>query len=60
MLHSFGKQTYKMELLARGKIYDVFHISLLEQDTIKKWQMNKFSVLEFEVGDDKKYKIEAI
>ena len=33
-------------------------MSLLEQDTTEKWR--EFSVPEFEPGDDKEYKIEAI
>lgn len=38
----------------------MFYISLLEQDNIKKGRMNKFSVSEFEMGNDKKYEVEAI
>ena len=38
----------------------MFYVSLLKQDTIKKSWMNKFSVPEFEAGDNKKYKVEAI
>ena len=35
-------------------------MSLLEYDNIKKKQMNKFVVPEFEPGDNKEYKIEVI
>ena len=36
VLHPVRKQTYKFELSRKWKIYNVFHISLLEQDTTKK------------------------
>ena len=36
----------------------MFHMLLLEHNSTKK--AHKFSVLEFELGDNKKYKIEAI
>ena len=59
MLHPIGKQAYKLELPRNWKFHNVFHVSLLEQDTIRKGQ--KFSVPEFESGDDdKKYELEAI
>lgn len=35
-------------------------MKLLGQDTIKKGQVNKFPMLKFEVGDNKKFKVEAI
>ena len=35
-------------------------MSLLEQDTIKKEWMNKFSAPEFEPGNDKEYELVAI
>ena len=59
VLHLIGKQAYKLELLRNWRIHDIFHVSLLEQDTIRKgWE---FSVPEFELGDDtKEYKVEAI
>ena len=58
MLHPVGKQAYKLKLPKKWKIHDVFHILLLEQNiTRKEWE---FSVPEFESGDDKKYKMEAI
>ena len=43
------------------RIYDLFYVSLLEQDTTRKGWMNKFSAtLEFKPGDEKKYEVEAI
>ena len=58
MLHLVGKQVYKLELPRNWRIHNVFHVSLLEQDTIKKGQ--EFSVPKFELDNDKKYKVEAI
>ena len=36
VLHPVGKQAYKLELPRNWKIHDVFHVSLLEQDTTRK------------------------
>ena len=59
MLHPIGKQAYKLELPRNWKIYDIFYISLLEQDITKKGR--EFLVPEFEPGNnDKMYKVEAI
>ena len=42
-------------------MYDVFHMSLLEQDITKKERVNKqVTELELEAGNSKEYKIEAI
>ena len=57
-LHLIGKQAYKLELPKKWRIHDIFHMSLLKQDTIKKGQV--FSVPKFESGDDKEYEVEAI
>ena len=35
-LYLTNKQVYKLKLQTMQKIYDFFHISLLEQDIIKK------------------------
>ena len=60
VLHPVGKQAYKLELPKKWRIHDVFHMSLLEQDTTRKGR--EFSVPEFELepGDDKEYEVEAI
>ena len=59
VLHLVEKQAYKLELSRNWRIYNVFHVSLLEQDTTKKGR--EFSVPEFEPGDDdKEYEVEAI
>ncbi len=36
VLHPVGKQVYKLELPKKWRIHDVFHVSLLEQDTTRK------------------------
>ena len=59
MLQPIEKQAYKLKLSIRWKIYDVFHMSLLEQNTRKKGQMNKF-VSEFKTENNKEYKVETI
>ena len=58
VLYSIGKQAYKLELPKKWRIYDVFHVSLLEQDNTKKGR--EFSVSEFEPGDNKEYEVETI
>ena len=45
----------------KWRIHNVFHISLLEQDTIKKGQVNDTQLdFEFEAGNNKEYEIEGI
>ena len=42
-------------------MHDVFHISLLEQDTTRKERVDeRVKELELEAGDSEEYKIEAI
>ena len=63
VLHSVDSQAYKLELPKQWRIYNVFHISLLEQDIIKKWRVDKKTAkqLEFEAGgNNKEYKVEGI
>ncbi len=62
VLHPIGKQVYKLELPKKWKIYDVFHLSLLEQDTTRKEWVNEMTFkLEFESdGDGEEYEIKAI
>ena len=61
VLHPVGKQAYKLQLPKKWKVHNVFHMSLLEQNTTKKGRVNK-KVLELDVGneDSKEYKVEAI
>lgn len=62
MLYPLEKQAYNLELLKKWRIYDVFHVSLLKQETTKKEQVDETtSWLEFENdNNEKKYKVKAI
>ena len=63
ILHLVEKQAYKLDLSTKWKIYNIFYISLLEQDTIRKKRMNGLfpePEPEFDAGNNKKYKVEAI
>ena len=41
ILYPVGKQAYKLELLKKWKIHNVFYVSLLEQDTTRKGRLDK-------------------
>ena len=42
-------------------MHNIFHVSLLEQDTTKKEQVDKqVKELEIKAGDNKEYEVEAI
>ena len=60
VLHPVEKQAYKLELPKRWRIYDVFHVLLLEQDTTSKGRVNKTIQLDFGTGDNEEYKVEKI
>ena len=62
VLHPVGKQAYKLELLRKLRIYDVFCVSLLEQDITRKGQVDKNNAAELDVCDNesKEYEVEAI
>ena len=54
-----GKQVYKLKLPKKWRIHNVFHVSLLEQDTTKKKRVEK--VPELDAGDNsEEFKVEAI
>ena len=56
-----GKQAYKLELPKKWKIHDVFHVLLLEQNTIRKGRVDeKDERTEFEAGDKEEYEVEGI
>ena len=63
VLHPVGKQAYKLELPRKWRIHDVFHVSLLEQDTTRKGRVDEeVRQMEFDAGDDgsREYEVEAI
>ena len=61
VLHPVGKQAYKLKLPKKWRIHDVFYVSLLEQNTIKKGQMNNTQLdFEFKAGNGKEYKVDGI
>ena len=60
VLHPVGKQVYKLELPRKWRIHDVFHVSLLEQDTTRKGRVDD-DATELDAGDDSgEYEMEAI
>ena len=61
VLHPVGKQAYKLELPKKWRVHDVFHVSLLEQDTTRKGRVSE-EVPELDAGDkdSEEYKVEAI
>ena len=61
VLHPVSKQAYKLKLPKKWRIYDVFHISLLEQDTTKKERINNTQLdYEFEASNDEEYEVDGI
>ena len=61
MLYSVGKQAYKLELPKKWRIYDVFHLSLLEQDTTRTGRVHEENAEKLDAGDNSgKYEVEAI
>ena len=61
MLHPVGKQAYKLKLPKKWRVYNVFHVSLLEQDTTRKGRVSE-EVPELDAGDEdsEEYEVEAI
>lgn len=57
------KQVYKLKLLKNWKkIHNIFYISLLEKDTIKKKQVDKNDMAKLDIDNnkDREYKMDAI
>ena len=45
----------------KWRIHNVFHVSLLEQDTTKKGRVNDMQLdFKFEAGDNKEYEVDSI
>ena len=59
VLHPVGKEAYKIELPRKWRIHDVFHVSLLKQDTTRKGRVDE-NAIELEAGDSEEYGVEAI
>ena len=61
VLHPVGKQVYKLELPTKWRIHNVFLVSLLEQNTTRKEQVDeKVTELDFKTGNKKEYEVKAI
>ena len=62
VLHPVGKQAYKLELPRKWRIHDVFHVSLLEQDTTRKGRVDENDAAELDASDNEggEYEVEAI
>ena len=62
VLHLVGKQTYKLELPKKWRIYDIFYLSLLEQDPTRKGPVdeNVANQVKFKANNNEKYKVEGI
>ena len=61
VLYIVKKQVYKLKLSIKLKMYDVFHISLLEQNTKKRGQVDQLlEPKKFETKDNKEYKVLVI
>lgn len=64
VLYLVEKQAYKLELLAKQRIHDIFYILMLEQNIIRKGQVNKVNKLlklkpEFYKKNNKEYQLGA-
>ena len=60
-LHLVGKQAYKLELPKKWRVYNVFHMLLLEQDTTRKERVSKeVPELDNSNKNSEEYKVEAI
>ena len=62
VLHPVGKQAYKLKLHRKEKIHNVFHMSLLEQDTTKKRRINENNATKLDPDNNEgsEYEVEAI
>lgn len=59
MLYLVRKQVYKFKLSVKERILNMVNMLWLEQDIIKKGQINKF-LPEFKMDNVKDYELEAI
>lgn len=61
VLYLVKNQAYKLQLLKKWSIYNVFHVSLLKKDIIKKGQVDDdITQMEFKYNDNNKYEVQGI
>ena len=63
VLYPVRKQAYKLELFKKWRVHDVFHVSLLEQDTTRKGQVDKeVRQMKFDADNNnsREYEVKAI
>ena len=61
MLYPIRKQVYKLELFEKWRIHDVFHVSLLEKDSIKKRRVDDENAVELDASNNSgEYEVEPI
>ena len=60
MLYPVGTQEYKLELLKKWRIHDVFHVSLLKQDITRKRRVDDENVELDASNENGEYEVEAI
>ena len=60
IFHPVGKQVYKLELPKKWRIHDVFHMSLLEQDTTRKGRVDDENVGLDAGNKNGEYEVEVI
>ena len=61
VLYPIGKQAYKLKLPKKWRILDIFYVSLLEQNTTKKGQVNDMQLdFKFKAGNNKEYEVDDI
>lgn len=58
VLHPMRNQAYNIELSGKWKIYDVFHVLLLEENITRKRGVE--TAIKLDKGNSKKYKVEII
>ena len=61
MLHLVGNQAYKLKMSEKCRIHNIFHVSLLEKNTIRnKYVNDKQLNFKIKADNNKKYKVENI
>lgn len=58
ILHSVGKQAYKMKLPKKWRIHNIFHVLLLEKNVTKKGRVD--IQLELKKSNSQKYEVKII